>query len=117
MVFEDTVDQHQLQQQDVIRGNEDLDLPSRRRLWLQKVVGFWLDATVTVKQEDLYQHQVEHQSRQEVTEEASTETELKTQGQSQTVPEGVYRLWIRTDQSIRAMLIETDSNIYDLHEP
>ncbi|KAG0259228.1 hypothetical protein BG011_002783, partial [Mortierella polycephala] len=98
MVFEDTIDQHQLQQQDVIEGNEDLDLPSRRRLWLQKVVGFWLDATVTVEQEDLYQHQVEHHSRQEVTEETSTETELKTQDQSQTVPEGVYRLWIRTDQ-------------------
>lgn len=76
-------------------------MPSPQELWLQKVLGYWVDAMVTIERED---RESQEQHNVDVAMEGP-QMEAKP-----AVTKDSYRLWIRTHSSIMAMVSSSSDN-------
>ncbi|KAF9102930.1 hypothetical protein BGX27_010805 [Mortierella sp. AM989] len=99
-IFENTVNPRTLTDPNH-RSLRDSSLPSPRELWLQKIVGFWVDAIVVVEHQDSNQPY-----SQEMLGESETSTEMGVQSSKDSLS-----LWLKTQQSIRGMLFGATSNL------
>ncbi|KAF9362147.1 hypothetical protein BGX26_000035 [Mortierella sp. AD094] len=113
MVFENTVDPKTLT--DVSHFNLlQSKLPSPRELWLQKVVGFWLDVIVVV--EHLNPTQYDSPSIADPNQPYSQEmlgegeTSARTDISRTQSSKDSLSLWLKTQQSIRTMLFRAAPN-------
>ncbi|KAG0009239.1 hypothetical protein BGZ80_002600 [Entomortierella chlamydospora] len=106
LVFENTVDPKALA--DLSHSNLlQSKLPSPRELWLQKVVGFWLDVVVVVEPQHLTQcdsPSIADPNQPYSQEMLEGETPARTDFSKAQSSKDSLSLWLKTQQSIRTML-------------
>ncbi|KAF9571065.1 hypothetical protein EC968_001049 [Mortierella alpina] len=82
-------------------------MPSPQELWLQKLLGYWVDAMITVERDD---GESQEQHDVEVALEGYPMEASQRENWKSVVSKDLHRLWIRTHQSIMAMVSSSANN-------
>ncbi|KAF9991249.1 hypothetical protein BGZ75_000002 [Mortierella antarctica] len=111
VLFEDTIPNTnngtQLQTGTQVHEQLGPSMPSPQELWLQKVLGFWVDAMITIERDDSVNQERHHV---EVTIDGSQMEASPREHWKSVVSKDAYRLWIRTHKSIMAMVSSSDNS-------